>query len=87
MCLCAPSLVFPGVEQLPSAAQTAADRNASAEQPGGAFPPAQLPHAREVQVRTVENPSCSLFVGGHLASFKNIYFYYKIFVVFLSVCF
>lgn len=37
-------VVFPGIEQLPSAAQTAADRNSSAEQPGGAFSPAQLPH-------------------------------------------
>ena len=36
--------VFPGVEQLLSAAQTAADWNSSAKQPGGAFPPAQLPH-------------------------------------------
>lgn len=38
------AVVFPGIEQLPAAAQTAADWNSSAEQPGGAFPPAQLPH-------------------------------------------
>lgn len=44
------AVVFPGLEQLPSAAQTAADWNSSAEQPGRAFPPAQLPHAGEVQV-------------------------------------
>lgn len=33
-------VVFPGLEQLSSAAQTAAYWNTSSEQPGGAFPPA-----------------------------------------------
>lgn len=39
-----PAVVFPGIEQLPPAAQTATDWNSPAEQPGGTFPPAQLPH-------------------------------------------
>lgn len=43
-------LVFPSVEQLPAATQAAVDRHSSSEQPGGAFPLAELPDPREIQV-------------------------------------
>uniref|UniRef100_A0A8U7NU87 Uncharacterized protein n=1 Tax=Corvus moneduloides TaxID=1196302 RepID=A0A8U7NU87_CORMO len=44
-----PVQVFPGAERVQDRAQAAADGDAAAEQPGGAVPPAQLPHARALQ--------------------------------------
>ena len=49
---CCPS-VLPDPQQLPPATQAAADGNPSAEQPGGAVPPTELPHPREVQVSSL----------------------------------